>query len=267
MKYFIFLSAFIVSKLTIPMLKKFLFKSKCLMKNYRGNLIIYGMGIIYVFNILLMTMLFFTYFKYIDKNFVLIYLIGVLTMGLVGIIDDFLGSSNVKGFKGHIKKLINGDLTTGGIKAVFGGLISVFISFLISKNIFDFVINFILISLFTNFINLLDLRPGRALKIHLLISVIFLILLNGIYDYFLLITMAITIAYLPYDLREISMIGDTGANIIGVTLGIIGTALQLSFKIGLVLFLISVHVYCEKYSLSDLILKNKILRYIDSIGR
>lgn len=267
MSYILLLFSFIITKLTIPLLERFLIKSNCVKENYKGDLIPCSMGIIYVFNILIVIVFLYKYIIKFNDNFIFMYLIGILTMGLVGLIDDLIGNDKVRGFKGHVKQLLNRDLTTGGIKAVFGGIISILISLTISSDFINFITNFLLITLFANLINLLDLRPGRALKGYLLISIFLLIVLNSAYENILLISLGITLAYLPYDLKGKMMLGDIGANTLGITLGIISTTLSLNFKIVLVLFLITIHIYCEKYSLSSLILKNNILRYIDNLGR
>jgi UDP-N-acetylmuramyl pentapeptide phosphotransferase/UDP-N-acetylglucosamine-1-phosphate transferase len=64
------------------------------------------------------------------------------------------------------------------------------------------------------------------------------------------------------------MLGDTGSNILGLTLGI-SSVLLFNFNIRLIIlgFLILIHIITEKYSLSKIIEKNKFLNYLDMIGR
>lgn len=269
MKYIFLLLSYLIGKATIPIVKDLFVRSKCLKKNYRGEYIPYTMGIIYIYNILVITLLI---YKYIDKQEtiqIILILLGILTMGLIGMIDDLLGDKDikVKGLKGHIKMLLKLKLTTGGMKAVFGGIIGIIISLNLSKNILDFLINFIIINLFTNFINLLDLRPGRALKGFLILSIFFIIVVNDIYDIILLSFIGLSIAYLPYDIGGKTMLGDIGSNVLGITLGITSTSFSTNYRIIIAILLISIHIYCEKKSITKLILNNRFLSYIDNLGR
>lgn len=226
-----------------------------------------SMGIIYIINIMFLFPIISLLLKPKDYLNLFLLLIGILAMGFVGIIDDLIGSREVKGFKGHIKMLVRGEITTGGFKAIIGGLIAAIISILISKDIIKIMINFFLISLFTNFINLLDLRPGRAIKGYIFFALWFLLLLENNAELILICTLGTSLVYLPYDIRGLSMIGDVGSNSLGIILGIISTFLPLYLKTCILIFLVGVHIYAEKHSISNLITKNKVLNYIDNIGR
>jgi len=64
------------------------------------------------------------------------------------------------------------------------------------------------------------------------------------------------------------MMGDTGSNVLGLTLGFIAIfTLSTPVKVGLLIFLLGFHVFTEKYSLTKIIEKNKVLTYIDMMGR
>ena len=56
-------------------------------------------------------------------------------MFFAGILDDIIGNRDVSGLKATLKVYLNGKLTTGGFKALFGGFIGLVISIAISKNI------------------------------------------------------------------------------------------------------------------------------------
>jgi len=75
-------------------------------------------------------------------------------------------------------------------------------------------------------------------------------------------------AYAPYDLRGKAMLGDTGSNLIGAGLGMV-TAWVLPFSVQLlvVAILILLHLLTEKYSLTEVVEKNRFLRFLDRLGR
>lgn len=62
--------------------------------------------------------------------------------------------------------------------------------------------------------------------------------------------------------------GDAGANPLGAALGYwVAVSLPLHTKAFVLLSLISVHIYTECHSLSKVIDKNPVLRFIDRLGR
>ncbi|QZY56820.1 glycosyl transferase [Crassaminicella profunda] len=259
---------FIFARLVIPMFMRLLYETECVKSNYKGENIPVGMGLIFI-PVLTINTIFLVIL--LNKNnivYVVLFLVGTLGMGFAGLLDDLLGNRNVTGLKGHLKMLLKFELTTGGFKAVFGGLLALTISIIVSKNILDIFINTLIIALFTNFINLLDLRPGRALKGFLFTGVI--LVLSPIYETFRFLLLGVigcALAYIPYDLKAKSMMGDVGSNILGISLGIVCSSLNFSIRMSVLGFLILLHLYTEKYSLTETIQKVKILKYLDEIGR
>ncbi|WP_256201138.1 MraY family glycosyltransferase [Thermoanaerobacter thermocopriae] len=129
------------------------------------------------------------------------------------------------------------------------------------------IIDTLIIALFTNFLNLVDLRPGRSGKTFLVISLIFLII-GKTQPYFLVLLTMILLVYLPEDLKAKVMMGDTGSNVLGMSLGISSILIfDLYGKLIILTLLILLHIFTEKYSLTALIEKNKVLNYLDMLGR
>ncbi|MCT4606796.1 MAG: glycosyl transferase [Marinisporobacter sp.] len=259
---------FVFTKLMVPMFMNLLYETECIKNNYRGENIPVGMGLVFIPGITSLVIFLLLCLNKSDFVYVVLFLVGTLGMGLAGLLDDLLGNRNVTGLKGHFKKLLKFELTTGGFKAAFGGLLSVAISVIISHNIVDIFMNTLIIALFTNFINLLDLRPGRALKGFLVTAII--LILSPIYKEFRFLMMGLigcVLAYIPYDLKAKSMMGDVGSNILGISLGIVCSSLDFSTRMIALSFLILLHLYTEKYSLTKTIEKVKILKYFDEIGR
>ena len=151
---------------------------------------------------------------------------------------------------------------------LFGGFIGLVISIAISKNIYDIVINTLIIALSTNLMNLLDLRPGRAIKGYLVISIVLLFTLGEYTRNLLLLIFPNVIAYFNQDLKAKAMMGDTGSNVLGISIGIL-FVMGYSLKVRLIwlAFLIFIHILTEKYSLTKIIESNKFLNFIDKLGR
>ncbi|KXZ39656.1 UDP-N-acetylmuramyl pentapeptide phosphotransferase/UDP-N-acetylglucosamine-1-phosphate transferase [Alkalithermobacter thermoalcaliphilus JW-YL-7 = DSM 7308] len=265
MIYIIFIIGLIGTKIIIPYFKSLLIESNITKKNYLGKEIPVSMGIVFL-PFLVINSIILRY--YIENNIIYSYLFGAIAMGFVGIIDDLIGTRDVTGLKGHIKSLIKGKLTTGGFKALFGGFVALCISVGISKNIQDIIINTMMIALFTNLLNLLDLRPGRSIKGYLFISVLFFLSVNSYEKILIALLTANVIAYFKEDIKALSMMGDAGSNILGVWLGIISAnSFNIYTRIAILIGLILIHIITEKYSLTKIIENNKFLNYIDKLGR
>ncbi|HDP69833.1 MAG TPA: hypothetical protein ENN38_03370 [Actinobacteria bacterium] len=263
-----FLSAVIFIKALLNMLSK----SKYNRINFRNELIPAGTGLLIplVFIIVLVFYMFFggRYFSWVS-NSLLILLVLVLGLALFGVLDDLLGDRSVGGFSGHFGELFKGNLTTGVLKAIGGVIISFFAAAPFSVNIFVHVLNTLLIALFINVFNLLDLRPGRTLKVFLLLGLIVSVFSwQSAYWSTWGIFLGPAIVLLWVDLTERGMLGDVGSNVLG---GFIGFSCVVSFSETVNLFvfviLVAVNLYSESNSITGLIKKNSILRWLDEMGR
>lgn len=195
-------------------------------------------------------------------------LAGTLSASLFGFVDDVIGDES-KGIKGHGKMLLKGRYTSGALK----GLTAIFISLTIALSWrnggAELILNMVLIFLFQNFINLMDLRPGRAVKAY---APFFLITaLSGIRPAFLWVNSGVLIMllfYLRYELAEKCMMGDAGSNALGILLGMAAASSNsMIFKYIITGFLILIHIYSEYHSISSLIENVWILKFLDSLGR
>lgn len=102
--------------------------------------------------------------------------------GLAGYIDDVDqgahdGGKVAKGLKGHLGALAHGQVTTGVIKIAGIGASALAASALVGSKatsvggkVADLAVNTVLIAGAANLANLLDLRPGRALKATVLVA-------------------------------------------------------------------------------------------------
>lgn len=271
MDIIIFIISLLVTIMTIPFTKEMLLSANITGKNYKGDIIPVGMGITFI-PVIIINAIVFNYLFGNDSNIqqlLLVFLTGIMTMAAIGLIDDLIGNRDTLGFKGHIKSLLKGKLTTGGLKAIIGGLIALLIGGLFSFHIVEIVVNALIIALFTNLINLLDLRPGRALKGFLSISILLIIIGLAMEVRIILVSIiAYVIGYFPQDIKARSMMGDVGSNTLGITLGIVTViSYTMATKYIVLGLLVLIHIITEKYSLTEIIKKNSILNFLDELGR
>lgn len=193
----------------------------------------------------------------------------------VGWLDDSIGDRTIKGFKGHISKWKHSKtLSTGLLKAGVTGLISFWAVLELGSPWLLGFLQVLLIVLMTNAVNLLDLRPGRALKGFLCVAVVTMAL-----GYWIMGTLHISLQLLfpvvigalfllPSDLKAETMIGDAGANFLGFAAGFsIVCAAPIWFQTIVLLMLVGMHWIGERGSITKLIEKNRMLNWFDKLGR
>lgn len=258
-----------VSVISIPMVKYMLESCGLIRKNYKGEMIPVGMGIAFI-PALMVNSAILTYFNIEHDRLLLIFvlLFAVMAMAFAGIMDDAIGNRDVTGLKGHFLSMFKGRLTTGGFKAVLGGFIGIVVSAAVADNILGVVVGTLVVALATNFMNLLDLRPGRAIKVYLIISILVLIFAGDFNRQLYMLLLPGVVSYFIFDLKALSMMGDAGSNVLGVFIGVM-IVISFSIQVQLVCLvgLIAIHVLTEKYSLTKLIEQNSVLNFIDKLGR
>lgn len=238
--------------------------------------------------------------------------VAALGGGVAGYIDDVDqgahdGGKVAKGLKGHLGALAHGQVTTGVIKIAGIGASALAASALVgskatsvSGKAADLALNTVLIAGTANLANLLDLRPGRALKATVLVATPL--------SYFSAATAktpawetsatasgavasetpaapasasgasaqrllasglnAAAITALVEDLQETTMLGDTGANAAGALLG---TSLAANdswkLRLGATLGVVGLILASEKVSFSKVIAANPALNWLDQLWR
>ena len=140
---------------------------------------------------------------------------------MLGLLDDLAGAGESGGFRGHLRALRRGRLTTGSLK-LFGGA-AVAVAALAgprSETPGRLLADAALVALSANLANLFDRAPGRLLKVTGLGFVVLAIATGAPAE---LVAVAVTVgaglALVVPDLREQLMVGDVGANVLGATLG------------------------------------------------
>ena len=239
--------------------------------------------------------------------------------GLAGYIDDVDqgahdGGKVAKGLKGHLGALAHGQVTTGVIKIAGIGASALAASALVGSKatsvggkVADLALNTVLIAGTANLANLLDLRPGRALKATVLVATPLSYFscaaakapawetsgaasasvasgasgapsatpaapasASGASAQRLLASglNAAAITALVEDLQETTMLGDTGANAAGALLG---TSLAANdswkLRLGTALGVVGLILASEKVSFSKVIAANPALNWLDQLWR
>ncbi len=214
----------------------------------------------------------------IKPGIALAFLVTAGSLGVLGFLDDAFGAHGSGGFGGHLRTLVRqGRVTTGLLKAAGGGLASLCAAWLLGEGTAAphlVVLDGLLIALSANFVNLLDLRPGRAGWTFLflwaaLCGAGLAAALPGppIVRAYALLTLPAAVSLLvllPGDSRGRRIMGDGGANPLGGMLGL-GVCLlcPLWARVVCLGLLVAVHVYAERRSLSALIDSIPFLRALD----
>jgi Glycosyl transferase family 2 len=175
--------------------------------------------------------------------------VGLTVAGIaaLGLVDD-LFSGPERGFRGHL----GAGPTTGTLKAVGIPLLALAGT--------GSVQDAALVALSANGLNLLDTRPGRALKAFLAGAA----LVRGPAKAY--IPIAVLLA--PYDLREMTMLGDAGSNALGAVLGY-GSVSKLTARGRLLAIaaLAGLTLVGETRSLGQLIERTPFFSHLDRLGR
>jgi hypothetical protein len=174
-----------------------------------------------------------------------------------------------RGWRGHARAALRGELSTGTLKAAGSlGLALFAMSFDgLSKPRWLLAVGVLVLA--TNVFNLLDLRPGRAIKAFVLLGAgLTLGSLDARPLWSLGLFAAPALVAGLYDLRERAMLGDTGANLLGALAGLwlVLTLSQGGQLIALAL-LVAITLYGELRSISALVERTPGLRALDSWGR
>ena len=213
-------------------------------------------------------------------------LLAALVAGAAGRYDDLAGERpgerTAKGLRGHAAALRRGQVTGGVVKAAAVGSAAAVAGWLLADAdadsaatrpagaLLDIAVRAGVVAGTANLVNLLDLRPGRALKA-VLVAGAPLVLGRGSGGSLVAGPAGVALALLPGDLAERRMLGDAGANALGAVLGVGwaagGGRASLGRRIVGLVVLAAVTAASEVVSFSRVIDATPVLRGLDRIGR
>jgi hypothetical protein len=206
--------------------------------------------------------------------------LATVSAGGLGALDDLAGDSRSKGLKGHLGALARGEVTTGAVKVLGLGLTGLATAALVDRSVrgraragtsggptgLDTLVGGAVVAGAANLLNLLDLRPGRALKVTVLAGA--LLATDARSEASAGSAVGAAAALLGPDLAGETMLGDTGANSAGALLGTAlvqrcgrrGRLVALAVLAGLTLA-------SERVSFTRVIESTPGLRELDALGR
>lgn len=284
--------------------------------NYAGRTVHYGLGVVWFIwaltSIVGSLVSAFAFGLDVSATFPAAILAAVVFT--LGLFDDAYGTGESRGFRGHLRAIARGQLTTGGLKLC--GVSAAALAFVaatmqavpypwmrpvyeamlrsggdslgsVATTVAIALLAGASIALTANLLNLTDLRPGRALKTYAALVALGVALALGTFAWakfttgacptsVALLSLLGTVTWLAgpaivswrYDLSERAMLGDAGANVMGVLAGVFIVS-QLNL-IGLTLYATAVfalNLASEKVSFSRVIASNRALSYLDNLGR
>nr|WP_228531769.1 hypothetical protein [Micromonospora sp. ANENR4] len=213
-------------------------------------------------------------------------LVAGLGAGAVGLYDDVVGArpeqKAAKGFAGHLAALREGQVTAGMVKVAGVGVAGLGAAALLAADRrvaahprrrqagafgrgLDVLLGAGVVAGTANLVNLLDLRPGRALKSGMLLGAP---LTTGPYGGVAAGAMGASAALVGDDLGERVMVGDSGANALGALLGVSLAARTGPLgRAGVLAVLAALTAASEKVSFTQVIASTPGLRHLDELGR
>ena len=197
--------------------------------------------------------------------------------GLLGALDDLAGDRSRKGLRGHLGALARGELTTGAVKIL--GLTATGLAAAALADagrggaerpaVVDTLVGGAVIAGSANLLNLLDLRPGRALKATVIAGSLLAAGAGAPRAAGAAGAAAgAAAALLGPDLAGETMLGDTGANSAGALLGtaLVARAGRRGRTCAL-LALAALTLASERVSFTAVIESTPGLRELDALGR
>jgi UDP-GlcNAc:undecaprenyl-phosphate/decaprenyl-phosphate GlcNAc-1-phosphate transferase len=208
--------------------------------------------------------------------------------GALGAYDDLAeGDVRRKGLSGHLGALRHGEMTTGAVKVLGLAATGLVSAALVGGGevararagaagrgspagllgaLLDVAVGGAVVAGSANLLNLLDLRPGRALKVVLASAPA--IVGTGPAAIPVAAAVGASAVLLPDDLAERTMLGDTGANAAGALLGLAAVqGLGRRGRLAALSALVGLTVASERVSFTAVIERTPALRALDELGR
>ncbi|MDQ3850237.1 MAG: hypothetical protein M3296_06450 [Actinomycetota bacterium] len=196
-------------------------------------------------------------------------------VALLGLADDALttgaapSGGSPRGLRGHGAAVLGGGFSTGALKAAGTVGLALLVASDLPGSDAEFLLAAAVLVLATNLFNQLDLRPGRSVKVFVLLGIgliVFSADLGPLASLGVFVAPVLVAGF--YDLREEVMLGDTGSNAIGALAGLwLVFTLGTTGQIVALVVLGALTAYGELRSITALVERIALLRRLDSLGR
>ncbi|MBR7742093.1 hypothetical protein KC207_02150 [Phycicoccus sp. BSK3Z-2] len=193
--------------------------------------------------------------------------------GALGALDDLAGDGSSKGLRGHLGALARGEVTTGAVKVLGIGVTGLLAAAVADRRRADRTTADLLaaagvVAGSANLANLLDLRPGRALKVTVAAALPLALTGPGPGRAPAAAAVGASLGVLPDDLAGRSMLGDTGANAAGALVGLaLVERTGRSGRLAALAVLVALTLASERVSFTAVIESTPGLREVDAWGR
>jgi hypothetical protein len=187
---------------------------------------------------------------------------------LLGLLDDLAGVGESGGFRGHLRALAEGRLTTGSIKLFGGAAVAVaVVGVWQDPGWVGMLLDAAIICLAANLANLLDRAPGRTIKVGLAALVAIALGARDARVISVAIPLGAAAGLLFGDLHEEFMLGDAGSNTIGAACGF-GAVVVVpgAWRWFVLVALLLLNLLSEVVSFSSAIDQIAPLRWLDRAG-
>ena len=194
-----------------------------------------------------------------------------------GYIDDHMEDrfpAKGKGLRGHLGALREGKLTSGALKIAMIGAGAALGTLALERTggrarvAAGWACQSALVAGTANLVNLLDLRPGRALKACAAVAAPLAVSGHPVAAPIAAGVIATGAVCAPSDLAGEAMLGDLGANALGAGLGFaFASSRRPVVRVGALGVIVGLTLASEKISFSKVIEENRILSRIDQLGR
>lgn len=242
-------------------------------QNYRGHQLPVAAGVVVVLAAVLVVAVYSVFIRFgADASAEQVRLANLLALsgttlgyGLLGLLDDLVGATSTKGFRGHLGALTRGRVTTGLVKLVWGVLLGVLAA---PGTGWGGLRGGLVIAAMANLGNLFDRAPGRTIKVSLLGGALAIALGAPAGELSAMtLVLGAGLGMLIPDLRERCMLGDTGSNVLGAAVGFgLVVALGPTGEWIALAVLVALNLASERISFTRVIDATSPLRWFDRLG-
>jgi len=244
--------------------------------NYRGARLVTGAGLFVPFSMAIVAGVAETVVMITETNPPWVHLVSVSLLcgvgyGFLGLVDDIAGVGQSGGFRGHVRALAEGRISSGMVKLVGGAALGVVVASSLGRGdegVVGLLRDGAVVALAANLANLFDRAPGRVIKVTTTLFVVAAVVARSPTLAGPAVGVGAGIGLLRPDLTERSMLGDAGANPLGALCGLaaLAAAPAAGARWIILIVLLALNLVSEVVSFTAVIDRIAPLRWLDRLG-